>query len=90
MTEAFYSPREKIAPLQKISVVGVNFLRPNNGGVISLKTVIVNNSPEGEFCLLGVHEKIAPLCKGRFFQGGENLTCHRRLQLLMSSHLGIS
>jgi len=62
MTEAFYSPREKIAPVQKIAVVGANFSQPNNGGTIFSQTVIVNKSPGGEFFMLGVHEKIAPIC----------------------------
>jgi len=56
ITEAFYSLREKIVPVQKISVVGANFSRPNNGGSIFSQTVIVNKSPRGEFFMLGVHE----------------------------------
>jgi len=59
MTKAFYSPPEKIAPIQKIAVVGPIFSWPNNGGAIFSQTVIVNKSPGGEFFMLGVHEKIA-------------------------------
>jgi len=62
MTEAFYSPSEKIAPVQKIAVVGSNFPRPNNGVAIFSQTVIVIKSPGVKFFMLGVHEKIAPLC----------------------------
>jgi len=74
ITEAFDSPREKITSIQKIAVVGANFSRPNNGGAIFSQTVIVNKSHAGEFFMLGVHEKIAPLCWGRFSHWGENLT----------------
>jgi len=73
MTDAFYSSREKIAPVQKIALVGANFSRPNNGGVIFSQTVIVNKLPLGEFLMLGVHEKISPLCLGRFSHRDENL-----------------
>jgi len=38
MTEAFYSPREKIAPVQKIAAVRPNFSRPNNGVAIFSQT----------------------------------------------------
>jgi len=55
MTEAFYSPHEKVAPIQYIAVVGAIFSRPNNGGAIFSQTVIVNKSPGGEFFKLGVH-----------------------------------
>jgi len=55
-------PRKKIVPIQKIAVVGVNFSPTSNGGAIFLQTVIVNKSPGGEFFMLGVHKKIAPLC----------------------------
>jgi len=56
MTEVFYSTCERIA------VVGANFSQPSNGGAIFSQTVIVNKSPGGKFIMLGVHEKIAPLC----------------------------
>jgi len=74
MTDTFYSPREKIAPVQKIAVVGVNFSQPNNGGAIFAQTVIMNKSYGGECFMIGVHEEIAPLCLGPFFHGDENLT----------------
>jgi len=62
ITEAFYSPREKIAPVKKIGVAGANFSRPSNGGAIFSQTVIVNKSPGDKFFMLGMHEKIAPIC----------------------------
>jgi len=49
MTEAFCSPREEIAPVQYIAVVGANFSGPNNGGAIFSQTVIVNKSPGASF-----------------------------------------
>jgi len=71
MTEAFYSPREKITPVQKISVVGVNFSRPNNGGAIFSQTVIVNKSPGCKFFMFGVHEKFAPFARGDCLTGAK-------------------
>jgi len=69
MTEAFYSPREEIAPVQKIAVVGANFSRPNNGRAIFSQTAMVNKSPRGECFTIAVCEKIAPgiYFMGRFF-----------------------
>jgi len=69
-TEAFYSPREKIAHVQKIAAIGANFSRANNGGAIFSQMVIVNKSPGGEFFMLGVHEKIAPFLLGAIFSRG--------------------
>jgi len=71
MTKAFYSPREKIAPVQKIAVVGANFLRPNNGGAIFSQTVIVNKPPRGKFFMLDVREIIAPFARGDFLMGAK-------------------
>jgi len=71
ITEAFYSPRDKIAPVQKISVVGVNFSRPKNGGAIFSQTVIVNKSPVGESFMLGVHGKLPSFAWSDFLTGAK-------------------
>jgi len=72
MTEAFYSLREKNASVMKtwkIFVVWANFSRQNNGEAIFSQMVIVNKSPGGNFFILGVHEKIAPLLGAIFSRG---------------------
>jgi len=58
---AIDSPREKIAPIEKIAVVGANLSPPNNRKAIFSQMLIVNKSPGGEYFTLGVH-----LCYGRF------------------------
>jgi len=52
MTEAYYLPREQIAPVQKIAVVGANFSRPNNGGAIFSQMVFVNKWPGRKILML--------------------------------------
>jgi len=76
MTEAFYSPRKKDSPVQKIAVVWANFSQPDNGGAIFSQTVIVNISPRGEFFMLGEHEKIAPFAREDFFTGAK-ISCDK-------------
>jgi len=86
MTEVFYSPREKIAPVQKIAVVRANFSRPNNGRGIFSQTVIVNKSPGRVFLYSACMKKSLPFARGNFLTGAKisrdtgNDVCFRKKQ----------
>jgi len=66
MTEAFFSPRENIAPVKKIAVVGATYSRPNNGGAIFSQTVIVNKSPGANFSCSACMKKSPPFARDDF------------------------
>jgi len=85
MTEAFYLQLEKITPIQKISVVGANFSRTNNGGSIFSQTVIVNKSPGANLSCSACMKKSPPFAIGDVFTRAKISRDTGRLRVLAAS-----